>query len=234
MSAPAGYSGAKVEIVERDIKNDQTESYIARTLAKLPALSKVGIFTQDKDDGDLTEVTKRQIQKAGASFVDMKDFVDSANNVKTASELKNLKTSAAFTDWTFKKIISEVETILENDKTTKHSTIQKKIEGCLDDDEQMKSFTKAHPGLNTSFLEYPLPVLIQSGSQPFTVNKFQVESSDENLVSQAIYINVCSKFSDMCSMASRTLLVNPKDEQKQAYLIANEALETLCKSLKVG
>jgi nucleosome binding factor SPN SPT16 subunit len=76
----------------------------------------------------------------------------------------------------------------------------------------MKSFTKAHPGINTSFLEYPIPVLIQSGNDAFTINRFQTESSNDNLVSQAIYINVCSKFSDMCSMASRTLLVNPKDD----------------------
>lgn len=59
MSAPAGYSGAKIEIIERDIKTDQTESYIERTLKKLPALTKVGIFQQDKNDGDLTETTKR-------------------------------------------------------------------------------------------------------------------------------------------------------------------------------
>jgi nucleosome binding factor SPN SPT16 subunit len=59
MQVPAGYTGAKVELVERDIKNDQTESYIARTLKQLPAMSKVGVFLQDKDDGDLTEVTKR-------------------------------------------------------------------------------------------------------------------------------------------------------------------------------
>lgn len=94
----------------------------------------------------------------------------------------------------------------------------------------MASFLKTHPGLNTSFLEYPIPVLIQSGSN-FALNKFQVESSDEKLVSQAIYINVCAKFSDMCAMASRTLLVNPKDEQKKAYNTANEALEALVKSL---
>lgn len=123
MSAPAGYSGAKIEIVERDIKADQTESYIERTLKKVPALKKVGIFMQDKNDGDLTETTKRLITKNGASFVEMKEFVDSANVVKTASEIKNLKTSCEFTDWTFSKIISEVEKILENDKVTKHSTI---------------------------------------------------------------------------------------------------------------
>lgn len=97
----------------------------------------------------------------------------------------------------------------------------------------MGNFLKNHPGLDSSFLEYPVPVLIQSGNN-FSMNKFQVESSDSPLVSQAIYINVCAKFSDMCAMASRTLLVNPKDEQKQAYLIASDALDTLIKSLKVG
>jgi len=35
-------------------------------------------------------------------------------------------------------------------------------------------------------------------------------------------------------MASRTLLVNPKEEQRQAYMIANDALDALVKSLKVG
>lgn len=35
-------------------------------------------------------------------------------------------------------------------------------------------------------------------------------------------------------MASRTLLVNPIETQKQAYLLANEALETVIKALKVG
>jgi nucleosome binding factor SPN SPT16 subunit len=171
MSAPAGYSGAKIEIVERDIKTDQTTTFVERAIKKLPSLKKVGIFMQDKDDGDLTQLTKSQLQKNGASFVEMKDFVDTANTTKTSSELINLKTASDFAEWTFKKIIGEVETILENDKVTKHSSIQKKIEGSLDDDTEMASFLKTHPGLNTSFLEYPIPVLIQSGSN-FALNKF--------------------------------------------------------------
>ena len=101
----------------------------------------------------------------------MKDLVDTANTIKTASEINNLKTSCEFTDWTFSKIVNEVENILENDKVTKHSTIQKKIENCLDDEKEMAPFLKKHPGLNTSFLEYPLPVLIQSGNH-FSMNKF--------------------------------------------------------------
>ena len=35
-------------------------------------------------------------------------------------------------------------------------------------------------------------------------------------------------------MASRTLLVDPKPEQKQAYILAYEALETLVSNLQVG
>jgi len=38
----------------------------------------------------------------------------------------------------------------------------------------------------------------------------------------------------MSAMASRTLLVDPTEEQKNAYMTANEALNTLISSLKVG
>lgn len=66
------------------------------------------------------------------------------------------------------------------------------------------------------------------------VNKFEVDSSDDKLNSQAVYINVCGKFCEMSAMASRTLFVNPKPEQKQAYMIAYEAVETLVSNLVVG
>ena len=55
------------------------------------------------------------------------------------------------------------------------------------------------------------------------MHKFQVDSTDGRLQEKAIYINVCGKYVDMCAMASRTLIVNPTDEQKQAYILAFEA-----------
>jgi nucleosome binding factor SPN SPT16 subunit len=45
------------------------------------------------------------------------------NQVKTSSELKNLKIAAAFTEWTFSKIVAEVEDIIDDDKQVKHSVI---------------------------------------------------------------------------------------------------------------
>ena len=38
----------------------------------------------------------------------------------------------------------------------------------------------------------------------------------------------------MSAMASRTLLVNPSEDQKKAYIIANDALDCLIQNLKVG
>ena len=38
----------------------------------------------------------------------------------------------------------------------------------------------------------------------------------------------------MSAMASRTLLVDPTEDQKKAYMIANDALDTLISHLTVG
>lgn len=63
---------------------------------------------------------------------------------------------------------------------------------------------------DSSLLEYPIAVLIQSGTN-FTVNKFNVQCDTQPLNDETIYVNVCGKYRDMNVMASRTLLVNPDD-----------------------
>jgi nucleosome binding factor SPN SPT16 subunit len=66
------------------------------------------------------------------------------------------------------------------------------------------------------------------------MNKFSIQSDSNKLTYDTIYLNVCAKYKDMNVMASRTLIVNPQDDQKNAYLIANDALDLCIKSLVVG
>ena len=87
--------------------------------------------------------------------------------------------------------------------------------------------------IDSALLEYPLGLLIQSGST-FTPNRLNVQSDQNKLTPETIYLNCCGKYRDMNVMASRTLIVNPDDNQKQTYIIANEALEVLIKNLVVG
>lgn len=105
----------------------------------------------------------------------MKDFMDRVHLVKIDEEVKNMKVAAGFVNWTFSELINEVEDIIDGEKSIKHSLIQKKIEGNLEKDVQVKNFMKKFPNVQSSFLEYPIPILIQSG-QNFNLNKFNVQS----------------------------------------------------------
>jgi nucleosome binding factor SPN SPT16 subunit len=122
-----------------------------------------------------------------------------------------MKVAAKFVQWTFTNIVNEVEDIIDSEKQIKHSHVQKKIESALEKEEQLKGFLKKNEGVKATFLEYPLPVLVQSG-ESFTLNKFNVQSDTNRLNSETVYINVCGKYKDMNAMASRTLLVNPEDD----------------------
>lgn len=165
--------------------------------------------------------------------MDMKDFMVKVHQVKIEAEIKNMKVAAAFVGWTFNQLINEVENIIDSEKMVKHSAIQKKIENYLEKDDKMKDFLKKNPGVEPTFLEYSLPILIQSGDN-FSLNKFSVQSDNNQLTSETVYINVCGKYKEMSTMASRTFLVNPIEQQKSAYMIANEALDVCIKNLKVG
>ena len=61
-----------------------------------------------------------------------------------------------------------------------------------------------------------------------------MQADGNKLTPETIYVNCCGKYRDMNVMASRTLIVNPDDIQKKTYIVANEALEVLIKSLVVG
>jgi nucleosome binding factor SPN SPT16 subunit len=66
------------------------------------------------------------------------------------------------------------------------------------------------------------------------VNRFNLQSDQNKLNAETIYVNVCGKYRDMNVMVSRTLLVNPEDSQRKAYQLANETLDVLVKNLQVG
>jgi nucleosome binding factor SPN SPT16 subunit len=169
-------------IVEWNTKTDSVQSVVDKVLSQITdqKLQTVATWTKDKPDGDLTNATLNTLSIKGAKIVDLKEITDQINQVKTSSELKNLKVAAAFTEWTFTKIISEVEDILDGDLQVKHSVIQKRIENALDNADVMKQFTSKHPGCEKEFLDYPIPIMIQSGGE-FNVQKFQIESNNDKL-----------------------------------------------------
>ena len=204
---PAGYTGPKLVILEQNPKSETMQQIADKVLAETQTLKSVAMFLKDKEDGDLTKTMISSVRSKGAKIVELKEFLDRVNLIKTESEIKNLGLAGKFTEFAFGKIVQEIEEIIEGNKQVKHSAIQKRIEAVLDDTTAMSNFLK-NKGMDASFLDFPLPVLVHSGGD-FNVQKFQIDSNDNKLQSQAIYINCCGKYCDMSAMASRTLIVNP-------------------------
>jgi len=121
MKVPDSYQGPKLVIIEQNPKVETAEQIVAKTLQEVSAsdLTKVAGWTKDKADGDLTKAALTAISKA--QIVDLKDLYDAINKVKTASELKNQRVAAAFTEWTFSRVVEEIEGIIEDKKQVKHS-----------------------------------------------------------------------------------------------------------------
>lgn len=68
--------------------------------------------------------------------------MDRVNKVKIYEELINLKVAGAFTEWSFKRLIHELEECMQNDIKVKHRKIGGSFEKVLDAPEKMGAFMK--------------------------------------------------------------------------------------------
>ena len=194
----------------------------------------IGMFIKnEEEDGDLSKTLIERVNANKYNLVEMQDFMNKVNKVKIQPEIENIKIASAFTEWSFKKVIRELEDCIEGDIQIKHKKLAGNVERLLENADKLAPFQQKHGITDSQLLEYPLPVLVQSGDN-FTLNKFTVECDDNKVGSEVIYINICGKYTDMQAMASRTLLFNPSKGQKEAYTIAFEAQQYLVSLLAPG
>lgn len=163
----------------------------------------------------------------------MATIMAKVNRSKIEPEIANLKVASSFTEWTFKKLIKDLEGFIEKDVQIKHKKIANQIERLLEENEKLAPFMTKHGIKDSQLLEYPLAILIQSGGN-YSINKFNAECDDQYIQADIIYVNVCAKYTDMQAMASRSLLFNSTDAQKAAYELIFEAEMHLISKLKPG
>jgi len=114
MKIPDAYNGPKLELIECDMKKDPLPSMIEKFMATGVIKGSVGIFQNDKEDGEFTKLSLKALESQ--KQVDMSSFLRSSQQIKTEGELKNLKVAADFAAWNFQRIIDEVEEIIDSEK----------------------------------------------------------------------------------------------------------------------
>ena len=179
-----------IEILERDVKaGDEPEVYQKFYSFISKPSPKVGFFTEDQCTGKLVEELIKAMP-ADYQKVDATKFFEGITIKKTAEELENLEKGAKFLDFSFKKLIDQIEDIVDDDETVKMNEVSKNIKDILDveNNEDIKTFAKANPEIDIANLEYNSPICIQSGGN-FSYD-LATESSDKVLKEDTILITM--------------------------------------------
>ena len=135
MQVPEWYIGPELQVLSRNIKQEEVPVFVTRVLAEIPDnVQKVAVFQKDRIDGELSQKVFDGFNARGAQLLEMADVMQQIQKVKLDCEQKNMRMASELTEWTFRRIVSEIEDIIEEDKKVKHSYIQSKIESGLDND----------------------------------------------------------------------------------------------------
>ena len=166
--------------------------------------------------------------------VDATAFFERLTIKKTPEELENLDKGAKFLDYSFKKLIDQIEEIIDDDDSVKMIDASNKIKDILDIEanENIKAFSKANANVDIANLEYNLPICIQSGGN-FDY-ALSTESSDKLLTEDTIWLSMCVEYAEVCASAARTLKINPTPEEKEDYILLRKAFAGLFKSIQLG
>jgi nucleosome binding factor SPN SPT16 subunit len=137
-------------------------------------------------------------------------------------------------DFAFKKLIDQIEEIVDDDDTIKMVEVSNKIKGILEEEENddSKAFQKEFPNVDIANLDYTLPICIQSGGN-FSYN-LSAGSSENALKEDTIWLSMCFEYGGLCLSAGRTLKINPSREEKEDYILLRKVFAGLFKSMQIG
>ena len=75
MSKPEGYDGPQLQVMQRNLKQEDVPTFVSRVLAELPTeVQKVANFQKDRMDGDLSQKVFDGLNERHVTLVDLSEF----------------------------------------------------------------------------------------------------------------------------------------------------------------
>lgn len=143
---PEGYTGPKIELVLKESKMENLGSFIDTLLVSNVPVGKTIAIYMDKEevDGELSETLLKRIDSKGYKKSEMASIMAKVNRTKIASEIANLRVASSFTEWTFKKVIKDLEGFIERDVQIKHKKIANQVERLIEENDKIAPFMQKH------------------------------------------------------------------------------------------
>lgn len=210
-------------------KSDSDEVYYKKLLSAITGSKNgkvIGSFPKDTYPGRFYTEWRKLLEKEEIEMFDMSNAIALLTSVKDDAELELMKKASSVSVELFNKYLKdEIMDIIDADKKVKHSRLSEQVENALTN----KKYTK---GLDPNNIEICYPPIIQSGSN-YNL-KYSVPSDKSPMHFGAICCSLGVRYKMYCSNISRTILVNPTDEQQRYYEFLVSLQEHLIEKMKEG
>ena len=87
MKVPEGYAGPELQILSRNLKQEEIPVFVTRVMAEIPeSVQKVAVFQKDRIDGDLSQKVFDDFKNRNVEMLEMGDFMQQVQKVKLEVE----------------------------------------------------------------------------------------------------------------------------------------------------
>lgn len=220
----------KITLLVRD-KNDSNKANFEKVLSIIKSDgTKVGTFAKDKFSGEFYQECLQSLFKPENKLErqDVSTAMAIILAIKDESELQDIQKACSATELTYSKIlVKELTTIIDKEKKVSHKKLSAKLNDAINKDagRYLEGFDSKH--VDTCYV----PIIQSGGNYQL---KFATMSDDENIHFGIIISSIGIRHRRYCSNVSRTLLIDPTDEQKKNYEFLLEVLDHIISNLYEG
>ena len=225
----------KLEIHTR-AKGTTGEDHFAKVLDEIKATSEaadgakalVGVLPKDKHVGTFFDTWSSTVSaREDVGTVDVSAGYAAILAVKSTEEQTNSKKASFLsTQAMVKYVIPQLETIIDEEKNVKHSTLSSLIEDRILDPSKLEVRLKVTK-VNTCYSP-----IVQSGGKYDL--KLTAQSNSENIQYDTIVVSLGARYASYCSNLSRTIFVDPTKGQEKYYGAVIKAQEAAMAAMIPG
>ena len=187
----------------------------------------LGFFEKEKPRGFFGSKFMDQL-KEKVNLKDVSKELQEFLSVKESEELELIRGSSKLTCSFFRKLIEDIEEVVDSGEEVLHSTISEKVDRFMEKAKQKPNKWK----LSGNYYDFAYAPMIQSNSS-YSL-KLTNGNSKEFLSSDCILLNLCGKYHEMNCLIVRTLLVNPLPNDKRNYQALSYLHQKVISSLIPG
>ena len=228
--APSNGKVPRIELLIRD-KNDSNKANFEKIINYLKSGGKtLGIFAKDKFPGDFYQECIKNLFKDEYKFErqDVTPGMAYILAVKEDGELQYIQKACNATETTYSRVLCrELTTIIDKEKKVSHKKLSFKLNDAI-----AKDAGRYLDGIDARLVDTCYTPILQSGG---TYNlKFAAQSNDDDIHYGTIISSLGIRYKRYCSNISRTLMIDPTDEQKKNYEFLLQVLDGIIERLCDG